>query len=123
MKVHHLHCATMCPPLGGLVNEERRMVCHCLLIETGAGLVLVDTGLGTADIERPAERLGRWFLPITRPRLDPEETALHQVRRLGFSQDDVRHVLPTQHPQWTRRGFAPEGDGLRLFRNAVSYFL
>jgi phosphoribosylformylglycinamidine synthase len=33
-----------------------------------------------------------------------------------------RHVLPTQHPQWTRRGLASEGDGLRLFRNAVEFF-
>ena len=32
------------------------------------------------------------------------------------------HVLPTQHPQWTRHGLAPEGDGLRLFRNAVEFF-
>jgi len=33
-----------------------------------------------------------------------------------------RHVLPTQHPQWTRHGLAPEGDGLRLFKNAVQHF-
>ena len=30
-----------------------------------------------------------------------------------------RHALPTQHPRWTRVGLADEGDGLRLFRNAV----
>jgi phosphoribosylformylglycinamidine synthase len=33
-----------------------------------------------------------------------------------------RHVLPTQHPQWTRRGMSDEGDGMQLFRNAVQYF-
>ena len=33
-----------------------------------------------------------------------------------------RHVLPTHHPNWTRKGMAPEGDGLRLFRNAVEFF-
>jgi phosphoribosylformylglycinamidine synthase len=33
-----------------------------------------------------------------------------------------RHVLPTQHPRWTRLGLAPEGDGLALFRNAVRFF-
>jgi phosphoribosylformylglycinamidine synthase len=44
-------------------------------------------------------------------------------RVLGLMPHPERHVLPTQHPQWTRRGLAPEGDGLRLFRNAVSFFL
>lgn len=41
---------------------------------------------------------------------------------LGLMPHPERHVLPTQHPQWTRRGLAPEGDGLRLFKNAVHYF-
>jgi phosphoribosylformylglycinamidine synthase subunit PurQ / glutaminase len=44
-------------------------------------------------------------------------------RVLGLMPHPERHVLPVQHPQWTRRGLAPEGDGLRIFRNAVGYFL
>jgi phosphoribosylformylglycinamidine synthase I len=43
-------------------------------------------------------------------------------RVLGLMPHPERHVLPTQHPQWTRRGLAQEGDGLRLFRNAVEFF-
>lgn len=43
-------------------------------------------------------------------------------RVLGLMPHPERHVLPTQHPQWTRRGLAAEGEGLRLFRNAVEYF-
>jgi phosphoribosylformylglycinamidine synthase len=43
-------------------------------------------------------------------------------RVLGLMPHPERHVLPTQHPRWTRQGLAPEGDGLRLFRNAVDYF-
>ncbi|MBM3997082.1 MAG: phosphoribosylformylglycinamidine synthase I [Planctomycetes bacterium] len=43
-------------------------------------------------------------------------------RVLGLMPHPERHVLPTQHPQWTRRGLAPEGDGMRLFRNAVEFF-
>jgi phosphoribosylformylglycinamidine synthase len=41
---------------------------------------------------------------------------------LGLMPHPERHVLPTQHPRWTRLGLAPEGDGLKLFRNAVEYF-
>jgi phosphoribosylformylglycinamidine synthase I len=44
-------------------------------------------------------------------------------RVMGLMPHPERHVLPTQHPQWTRHGLAPEGDGLRLFRNAVEFFL
>jgi phosphoribosylformylglycinamidine synthase len=43
-------------------------------------------------------------------------------RVLGLMPHPERHVLPTQHPQWTRLGLAPEADGLRLFRNAVECF-
>jgi phosphoribosylformylglycinamidine synthase subunit PurQ / glutaminase len=43
-------------------------------------------------------------------------------RVLGLMPHPERHVLPTQHPRWTREGLAPEGDGLRLFRNAVQFF-
>jgi len=41
---------------------------------------------------------------------------------LGLMPHPERHVLPTQHPHWTRRGLRPEGDGLPIFRNAVAYF-
>ncbi len=44
-------------------------------------------------------------------------------RVLGLMPHPERHVLPTQHPQWTRRGLAAEGEGLRIFRNAVEFFL
>jgi phosphoribosylformylglycinamidine synthase subunit PurQ / glutaminase len=43
-------------------------------------------------------------------------------RVLGLMPHPERHVLPTQHPQWTRLGLAREGDGLRLFRNTVQLF-
>jgi phosphoribosylformylglycinamidine synthase len=43
-------------------------------------------------------------------------------RVLGLMPHPERHVLPTQHPRWTREGLKDEGDGLRLFRNAVEHF-
>ncbi len=89
MRVHHLNCATMCPPFVG------KMVCHVLAIETGDGVVLVDTGLGTPDVSTPAERLGRSFVAITRPRCDQSETALAQLAQLGLSARDVRHIVVT----------------------------
>lgn len=43
-------------------------------------------------------------------------------RVLGLMPHPERHVLPTQHPHWMRRGLADEGDGMKLFRNAVQHF-
>lgn len=43
-------------------------------------------------------------------------------RVLGLMPHPERHVLPTHHPHWTRRGLTPIPDGITLFRNAVAYF-
>lgn len=43
-------------------------------------------------------------------------------RVLGLMPHPERHILPTQHPRWTRQGLAAEGDGMLLFRNAVEFF-
>jgi glyoxylase-like metal-dependent hydrolase (beta-lactamase superfamily II) len=100
MRVHHLNCGTMCPVCRRLVEgkggwlEAGELVCHCLLIESDDGLVLVDTGIGLADIERRG-RLGRFFEAFARPVYRPAETAVEQVKALGFSPDDVRHIVVT----------------------------
>ncbi|MET0699816.1 MAG: MBL fold metallo-hydrolase [Mycobacterium sp.] len=87
MKVHHLNCGSMDFP------TTSGMVCHVLLIETGAGLVLVDSGFGLPDCDEP-RRLGltRHFI---RPLLRRDETAVRQVEALGFHRDDVRHIVVT----------------------------
>jgi glyoxylase-like metal-dependent hydrolase (beta-lactamase superfamily II) len=71
------------------------MVGHCLLIETErAGLLLVDSGLGARDVVEPA-RLPVGFRLTARPRLDPAETAIEQIRRLGYDPADVRNIAIT----------------------------
>ena len=75
--------------------ERARLVCHSLVVETEDGLVVVDTGLGLDDIADPVRRLGRGFVTLAGPRLDPAETAVRQIERLGFRAGDVRHLVPT----------------------------
>jgi glyoxylase-like metal-dependent hydrolase (beta-lactamase superfamily II) len=79
---------------GGLFSEAE-LVCHCLVIETNDGLVLVDTGIGTEDVANAKERLGTGFVLGVRPRLDASECAVRQIERLGFTADDVRHIVVT----------------------------
>ncbi|HET8540336.1 MAG TPA: MBL fold metallo-hydrolase [Anaeromyxobacter sp.] len=100
MRVHHLNAVTTCPPGGALtdgrtVGLRARLACHCLLVETAAGLALVDTGLGLRDVASPRPRIGRAFLALLRPELRERMTAVRQVERLGFEADDVRHVVLT----------------------------
>jgi len=70
------------------------LVCHVLLVETDNGLVLVDSGFGSHDCLQPAKRVGPTRL-VARPVFDHRETAAHQVERLGFRRDDVRHIIVT----------------------------
>ncbi len=99
MRIHHLNCGTLCPHSARLINgrggwlEPARVVCHCLLIETADGLVLIDTGFGTGDVANP-RRLGPVF-GLLRPRADLGETALKQIEALGFSAGDVRQIVAT----------------------------
>jgi phosphoribosylformylglycinamidine synthase len=41
----------------------------------------------------------------------------------GLMPHPERFVDPTQHPRWTREPGRETGDGLRVFQNAVRYFL
>ena len=100
MKVHHLDCCTMCPRGGHLINgdgwpwQPGMLVGHVLLIESDDGLILVDTGIGERDCETPG-RLGGVFVNVVRPRLDKAQTAIGQVRAMGFDPKDVRHLVLT----------------------------
>jgi phosphoribosylformylglycinamidine synthase len=43
-------------------------------------------------------------------------------RVLGLMPHPERFLFATQHPQWTRLGLRGDGEGIRIFRNAVQYF-
>ncbi|SRR5690554_2019768 len=118
MRIHHLNCGTMCPwggrTMDGVSKGLRgRLVCHCLLIETDRhGLILVDTGLGLQDVERPYPRLSRLYVDMLGIQLAREETAAVQIRKLGFAPEDVRHIVLT-HLDFDHAG------GIEDFPNAT----
>jgi len=102
MKIHHLNCISSCP-LGGWSMDHRteglltrgRLACHCLLIELGGELVLVDTGFGLNDVADPNSRLSSFFLQLVRPEFREEMTAIRQIQKLGFDPRAVRHIVMT----------------------------
>lgn len=100
MRIHHLSCGSLCPHGGRLIGGEggplstAHVVCHCLLIESSDGLVLVDTGFGSEDARDPA-RLGQPFRALLRPQPRLDETAVARIEALGFAATDVRHIVAT----------------------------
>lgn len=44
-------------------------------------------------------------------------------RILGLMPHPERYIQRTQHPRWTRERLGEIGDGLRIFENAVQFFL
>ena len=100
MRVHYLRCGTDCPFGGALFDGFSKgafglIPCAAQLVETNEGLVLIDTGYGTEDVHHPHPRLSRFFHALLNIRFRIEETALHQVKALGYSPDDVRHIVLT----------------------------
>lgn len=95
LTLHHLDCGTMCPLGARWLGLKTDVVCHCFLVESPKGLVLVDTGYGLADLADAPRRLGRIFCAVIRPQRDPEITAVRRVQALGFQPADVRHIVVT----------------------------
>jgi glyoxylase-like metal-dependent hydrolase (beta-lactamase superfamily II) len=100
MKIHYLRCGTDCPLGGALFDGFSKgplghIPCAAQLIETNEGLVLVDTGYGTQDVRHPHPRLSVAFRALLNIRFRIEETAIHQVKALGYAPSDVRHIVLT----------------------------
>ena len=98
-EIWHLNCGTMGSRAGDVlaktpVLEGSTYVCHCLLLETGERLVLVDTGFGMTDCTEK-ELLGLPFRTMVGPVLDPDETAFRRIWALDLDPRDVSDIVMT----------------------------
>jgi glyoxylase-like metal-dependent hydrolase (beta-lactamase superfamily II) len=100
MRIHYLRCGTDCPFGGPLFDGFSKSMfglipCAAQLVETNQGLVLIDTGYGTEDVRHPHPRLSRFLRTLLNIQFSREETALHQIKAMGFAASDVRHIVLT----------------------------
>jgi glyoxylase-like metal-dependent hydrolase (beta-lactamase superfamily II) len=121
MRIHHLNCGCMCPIGGALFDGFSRgltacLVCHCLLVETNQGLVLIDTGFGERDVKAPLSRLSPFFMNLNRIQFEEKYTARAAIEKLGFRAADVRHIVLT-HLDFDHAG------GLEDFPNATVHVM
>jgi glyoxylase-like metal-dependent hydrolase (beta-lactamase superfamily II) len=102
----------------GSLLEKGEIVCHCLAIETGDGLVLVDTGFGLEDTRNPRQ-VGPYG-PLLNLQIDEETTALRQLEALDFDAGDVRHIVAT-HLDLDHSGGLPDFPEAEVHVLAAEY--
>lgn len=107
MQIHHLNCGSMYP----LFPRGTQSISYCLLVETNEGLLLVDTGFGLQDYRRPTMFIKIFTASLGMP-CSIEETAARQVEKLGFSREDIRHIVMTHM-------HSDHSGGLRDFPEAM----
>ena len=78
----------------GGVFQRGHGIIHCLLVDTGDGLVLMDTGWATGDCTAPSPTV-RHFARLVGCALDQDQTARHQIEGLGYDPGQVEHIFLT----------------------------
>ncbi len=100
MQIHHLNCGTLHAfgfprddDSGGFFKRGHGVI-HCLLVDTGDGLALVDTGWGVRDCIAPSPVVRQFAGFVGCPR-DLNETAIRQVESRGYDPAEVKHIFLT----------------------------
>jgi glyoxylase-like metal-dependent hydrolase (beta-lactamase superfamily II) len=88
------------------------MVTHCLLIDTGDTLILVDSGYGLRDYSDPSPAV-RWFNRLIGVDENPAETAVRQVAALGYQPEQVTDIFLT-HMHLDHTGGLPDFPAARV---------
>ena len=124
MSIYHMNCATIRPfafvlsDTATLVSRAH-LVVHCLLVETNDGLVLIDSGFGVGDRTHPT-RFERAFMVLSGSSRELGETAVHQVVRLGYAVEDVRHIVQT-HLHLDHAGGLPDFPQAQVHVHALEH--
>lgn len=87
IKVHHLNCVKIEVP----IND--RVIGHCLLLQEGNKLALVDAGIGVLDTLHPETRIGKQLIEMAGFKFDESLTALRQIEALGLDPDAVTDIV------------------------------
>jgi len=79
IQIHHLNCVDI------QSSQYGQAIGHCLLLETPDKLILIDTGIGLLDTQKPKERIGSQFIDLVGFRFNEQNTAIRQIEALGLN--------------------------------------
>ena len=91
-------------------NNRLYMCMNCLLVQRGAHLYLVDTGIGEKLDDKGKKIFG----------IEKEQNLIQEIMAAGFSPDQVTHVIPT-HLHFDHAGWIVDNYGNVTFPNAKYY--
>lgn len=89
MQIHHINCGTLRVP------SFPTVVCHCLALVEGDAAVLVDAGIGLADVKDPSGRFGDELIAAAGFQFNEPDTALRRLEKLGVNPRNVRDIILT----------------------------
>jgi glyoxylase-like metal-dependent hydrolase (beta-lactamase superfamily II) len=89
IQIDHLSAGWLCNPPGPWA------CCHVLRVRAGDRSVLIDTGIGLADVRDPVARIGKPAIDAAGFRFEECDTALRQLERLGTDPTTVTDIVLT----------------------------
>ena len=92
MKIHHINCGA----LKAFPNDlNPRSIVHCLVLEEGNRLVLVDSGFGLEEMRRPEQLLSKEAVEFWGIEGDERLTATRELERLELDPASVTDIVLT----------------------------
>jgi glyoxylase-like metal-dependent hydrolase (beta-lactamase superfamily II) len=91
-KIHHINCGA----LRGFPNDTAPgSIVHCLLLEAGDRLILIDSGFGLEEMRHTKEMLGKEAVEFWGIEGDEKYTANAEAKRLGLHPENVTDIVLT----------------------------
>lgn len=88
-EIIHINCGTLRVP------GYPTVVCHGLALRDGARTVLIDPGIGRADVKDPEGRLGRELIELAGFQFNERDTAVSRLAAIGAGVASVTDIILT----------------------------
>ncbi|WP_060874088.1 MBL fold metallo-hydrolase [Myroides odoratus] len=89
MKIHHLNCVSIQSPIGD------NAIGHCVLIEIGTELMLLDAGISSIDLAQPSLHFSEELIQQIGLDFTKMRSAKEQILALGLDPNQVTAVVLT----------------------------